>query len=111
MVERTDPFQSKAIGAYKLKSLNVTMCRVLIKLLPTFGEFPHHNVGYLSKVLSLNSAYITEILDFLFDRDVVSYEDESYYLSQDNLWRLQDFLNVNPFIILKRRLDEIEENK
>jgi hypothetical protein len=79
--------------------------------LPTFGESPRHNISYLSKVLSLNHGYIEEILSFLLDKDVVSYENDEYYLSQDNLWRLQEYLNINPFIILSRRLSEIEEAK
>jgi len=110
MVERTDPFESKEIGSFKLKLLNNTQSRIILKLIPNFGEnFPHYNLGYLSKILGLNQAYLTEILDFLCDRDIVSFEGENFYLSQDNLYRIENVLNIQPMVLLKRKIEELNK--
>lgn len=93
---------------FKLKSLNNTCCRVLIKLIPSFGEdFPHHNTSYLSKVLSINKAYLEEIFDFLSDKDVVSFDGEDFFVSRDNVWKLQEYLNIQAMVILQRKIKDM----
>lgn len=110
MVERTDPFEGKVISSQKLKALNATHCRILIKLVPNFGDdFPKYNLSYLSQVLGLNNSYIQELLDFLVDKDVVSFDGENYYLTSDNLWKIADVINLQPAVILKNKLQAMED--
>jgi hypothetical protein len=108
MVERTNNFESKEIHQQRLSSLSSTHCRILSRMIPSFGEvnFPHFTSAYLAGILRINSAYLEEILEFLVDKGIVSSDGEDYYLSQDNIWSIQDIIKVQPAVILKVKLDE-----
>lgn len=109
IVERTGGFESKEISQSKLRLMNSTMARIILKLIPNFGEdFQHYNVGYLSTALNIHGSYVNEVLGFLCDKDMISFDGESYYLSQDNLWRVQEVLNRQSIIILLRKIESLE---
>ena len=108
MVERTDPFESKEINAYKFKLMNNLQARILLRLIPNFGEdFPHFNLSYLSKVLGINSAYLLENLDFLTDKELVTFDGENYFITRDNLWKIESVVNQQSIIVLKNRIDSL----
>lgn len=111
MIERTSgPSESREIMSYKLKLLNNTQARVILKMIPNYGEdFPHYNLSYLSKVVGINQGYLSEVLDFLCDKDVVSFDGESFFINEDNLYKIEDVLNIQPMVILKKRIDEYSE--
>jgi hypothetical protein len=90
--------------------LTNTQARVLLRLIPSFGEdFPHYNVSYLSKVLGLNHGYVQEILDFLYDKDIVSLDGEDYYLSQDNIWKIEGVVNRQSMIALYNKIKDMSD--
>jgi len=108
MVEIHNHIEGKAIARQKLRALNSVHCRVLLRLVPNFDEdFPRFSLPYLSKVLNINYAYLEEILDFLLDKDVVSYEDEKYFLTTDNIWRIQEVIDIQPAVILRKKLHDL----
>lgn len=109
MVERHGgPMQSREIMNYKLKLMNNTQAKILMRLLPGLDtEFPHYNASYLSKCLSMNKFYIIEILDFLLQKDLVSFDGEKYYLSQDNIWKIESVLNQQSIVVLRKKIDDL----
>lgn len=109
MVERHGPQVGKEMSYYKMKLLNNSQARVLLKMIPNFGEeFQHFNVNYLSKLVNMNYSYVQEIVDFFCDKDIVEFDGENYFLSQDNLWKVQDTLNKQAMIVLLRKIEALE---
>ncbi len=110
MVERHGPIEGKEISQFKLKLMNNSQARILLRLIPNFGEdFQHYNIGYISKCLNMNKFYVEEVLDFLLDKDLVSFDGENYYLSQDNLWKIESVLNIQSMILLRKKIDELNK--
>ena len=106
MVDRHDQIEGKEISSYKMKLFTNSQARVILKLIPNFGEeFPRYNVGYLSKVLNIHYSYVQEMLDFLYDKNIIECDGEDYFLTQDNLWKISETLNRQPMIILRNRID------
>jgi hypothetical protein len=98
----------KSIPNYNIKGFNETIAKILLKMLPLVGEEPQkHNIGYFATVFKYHSAYVEEILWWLVDKDLVSTEGEYYYLSKDNIWRLQEFIRCQSSVILAKKLEEI----
>lgn len=108
MVDRHSSFESKGITKYKMSLFNNTMARILLRMIPNFNEsYQRFNPAYLSKIVHINVSYLKEVLDFLLDKDIVSFSDGEYYISQDNLWRIQEGLNRQSIVLLLRRIDEV----
>lgn len=109
MVERTNPMEGKKISVQKLKSLNSVHCRILTRLIPDPGEdFPKYNSAYISKVLGIHQSYIDELLEFLYEKNVISFDGESYFLTQDSIYMISEFIDIQPAIILRKKLEEFE---
>lgn len=110
MVRRTDPFEGKEIQQSRLKLFNNTQAVILIRLLPKFGEdFPRYNSRYLAKMLNINFDYLEELLEFFINSDIVSFDGEDYYLTDDNVWRIQEILSRQSMIILARNINKYSE--
>ena len=109
MVERTDNLQGKSINYQKLKSLSSTHCKILMRFMPNFGEdFPHYNLPYLAKVISINQGYLEEVLDWLVEKDIVEFDGQDYYLTHDCVWKVQEVINLQPAVLLKRKIESFE---
>lgn len=111
MVERHDAqYEGKEINSYKFKLMNNLQARILLRLIPNFGEdFPHSNLSYLSKILGINSAYLLENLDFLTDKELVTFDGENYFITKDNLWRIETILSSQSMILLARKISDFEK--
>jgi predicted P-loop ATPase/GTPase len=108
MVERTSPLEGKKIFRQKLASLTATHCRILLKLMPVDNDFLKYNSSYLSKVLSVHQSYVDEMLEFLNEKDIVSFDGENYFLIPDNIMRIEEIIGLQPAVMLKKKIDEID---
>jgi hypothetical protein len=109
-VERHEGYEAREVVSYKFKLMNNLQARILLRLIPNFGEdFPHFNLSYLSKVLGINSAYLLENLDFLTDKELVTFDGENYFITRDNLWKVESILNSQAMILLARKISDFEK--
>ena len=108
IVLRHDQYEGKAINKSKFQTLTASHCRVFLKMMPSFGEgFQKFNLYYLAKVVNFSAGYLLELLDALAEHGLVSYENDEYFLTMDNIFKLEQSLALHPAVLLKKKIEEI----
>lgn len=114
MVKRVEYGESKEKREIyqKVKSLSSIHCRIFMLLIPKLEDkFPRYNLGYMSTVIGLHIDYLQEFLDFLVNKDLVSFDGDEYYLTVDNIWKLEDVVKIQPSVLLLHKLDSLEHGE
>ena len=108
ITENKDAWNDRASSGgteIKLRLLNAMQSRILLKLLPTMGEEPVRQTSqYLSRVLGYQEEFVEENLDFLYEKEMVSVDDDEYYLSTDNIMNINMVLDGNITVILNKKV-------
>lgn len=107
MVERTGPKEGQAINAeFQIKNFNVTCARVVLALMPNLGdEFPKRNIGYLATMLNMHESYLSDVLGYLTDKKLISFDGVNYYVESDNIYLLDSVIARNAIVQLRKKLD------
>lgn len=102
--KKNDNEEDKDI-TYKIRLFNNLQAKILLKLFPSMGEeMPRLTLDYLSRMVGINFAYLQKQIDFLLEKGLVSFEEEQYFLSNDNLFVIQQVLEGQSMIILSNKI-------